>query len=88
MVYFQAKNSNLGKFWRALDWKMLIYYMAMWNILQTFEICYDHFVFICYIFLVLMPCTNKNLATLDIFVLGGTVPTVVMATATKSLDFL
>jgi hypothetical protein len=24
MVYFQAKNPNLGKFWRALDWKMLL----------------------------------------------------------------
>jgi hypothetical protein len=25
MVYFQTKNPNLGKFWTALDWKMLIY---------------------------------------------------------------
>jgi hypothetical protein len=24
-VYFQTKNLNLGKFWRALDGKMLIY---------------------------------------------------------------
>jgi hypothetical protein len=24
MVYFQNKNPNLGKFWRALGWKMLI----------------------------------------------------------------
>jgi hypothetical protein len=22
----------LGKFWRALDWKVLIYFMAVWNI--------------------------------------------------------
>jgi hypothetical protein len=34
MVSFQIKNPNLGKFWRALDWKMLIYCMALWNILQ------------------------------------------------------
>jgi hypothetical protein len=24
MVYFQTKNPNFCKFWRALDWKMLI----------------------------------------------------------------
>jgi hypothetical protein len=32
-VYFRAKNHNLGKFWRTLDWKMLIYFMVIWNIL-------------------------------------------------------
>jgi hypothetical protein len=67
MVSFQTKNLNLGKFWRILDWKMLIYFMAIWNILQTFGIFYDHlvhFVFIWYIFLVLESCTKKNLATL------------------------
>jgi hypothetical protein len=36
MVSFQTKNTNLGNFWRALDWKMLIYFMAPWNILQAF----------------------------------------------------
>jgi hypothetical protein len=25
MVCFQTKNPNLGNFWSALDWKMLIY---------------------------------------------------------------
>jgi hypothetical protein len=24
MVYLQPKNSNLGRFWRALQWKMLV----------------------------------------------------------------
>jgi hypothetical protein len=24
MVYLQTKNSNLGRFWRALKWKMLV----------------------------------------------------------------
>jgi hypothetical protein len=38
------QNPKLGKFLRALDWKMLIYLMAIWNILQTFAICYDHLV--------------------------------------------
>jgi hypothetical protein len=50
MVSFQTENPKLGKFWRAQDWK--IYFMAIWNILQTFEIFYDHlvhFVLICYV---------------------------------------
>jgi hypothetical protein len=42
MVYFQTKNPNLGKFCSALDWKMLIYFMAIWNILWTFGIFYGH----------------------------------------------
>jgi hypothetical protein len=52
MVYFQTKNPNSGKFWGALDCKLLIYCMAIWNILRTFGIFYDHlvqFVFIWYI---------------------------------------
>jgi hypothetical protein len=28
MAYFQTKNYNLGKFWRDLKWKMLVYVMA------------------------------------------------------------
>jgi hypothetical protein len=32
MVYFQTKNTNLGKFWRALEWKRLVYSMAIWNV--------------------------------------------------------
>jgi hypothetical protein len=44
MVYFQTKNPTLGKFWRALDWKMLICIMPIWNILWTFGIFYDHLV--------------------------------------------
>jgi preprotein translocase subunit SecY len=44
MVSFQTKNPNLGKFWRALDWKMLIYFMAIWNIIHTFGIFCNHFV--------------------------------------------
>jgi hypothetical protein len=26
MVSFQTKNHNLGKFWLAIDWKLMIYY--------------------------------------------------------------
>jgi hypothetical protein len=44
MVYFQTKSTNVGKFWRTLDWKMLEHFMGIWNILRTFRICYDHLV--------------------------------------------
>jgi hypothetical protein len=50
MVYFQTKNPNLGKFWRALEWKMfwsfgvfsghLEYFRDVWYILETFGIFY------------------------------------------------
>jgi hypothetical protein len=68
MVSFQTKNPTLGKLWRAFDWKMLIYFMAVWNILQTFGILSDrlvHLVLIWYIFPVLVSCIKKNLATLE-----------------------
>jgi hypothetical protein len=29
MAYFQTKNPTLGKFWRVLQWKMLVYFMAI-----------------------------------------------------------
>jgi hypothetical protein len=41
MVCFQTKNPNLGKFWRALDWKMLISCTGIWNILWTFGIYFS-----------------------------------------------
>jgi hypothetical protein len=44
MVSFQTKNSKLGKFWRALDGKMLVYFGAIWNIIRAFGIFYDHLV--------------------------------------------
>jgi hypothetical protein len=42
-VFFLNQKSQFGRFLRALDWKMLIYFMAIWNLLQTFGIFYDHF---------------------------------------------
>jgi hypothetical protein len=38
MACFQTKNPNLGKFCRDLQWKMLIYFMAIWYILWLFGI--------------------------------------------------
>jgi hypothetical protein len=39
MVSFQTKNPNLGKFWWALDWKMLIYINSMANRNIFTDIC-------------------------------------------------
>jgi hypothetical protein len=67
VCFFQAKNPNLGKYFRALDWKMLMYFMAIGNILRAFVNFHDHlehFVLIWYIFPVLVSRTKKNLATL------------------------
>jgi hypothetical protein len=44
MVYFQPQNPNLGKFWRALELKRLVYSMAIWNILWLLGIFYGHLV--------------------------------------------
>jgi hypothetical protein len=38
MVYFQTKNPNLGKLWRAIEWAMLVYFMVIWNILRPFGV--------------------------------------------------
>jgi hypothetical protein len=41
MVYIQTKNRNLGKFGRVLQWKLLVYFMDIWSILQPFDIFMD-----------------------------------------------
>jgi hypothetical protein len=41
---FKPKNSNLGNFWSASDWKILAYFMAIWNFLRTFGILYGYLV--------------------------------------------
>jgi hypothetical protein len=38
MVYFHTKNSNLGIFRRSLEWKMLAYFMTLWNVVMSFVI--------------------------------------------------
>jgi hypothetical protein len=43
MVCFQTKNPSLVKFWRALEWKMLLYFMTLWNIYGLFGIIYALF---------------------------------------------
>jgi hypothetical protein len=50
MVYFQTKNPNLGQFRRALEWKMLTHFMAIWKILRTFDIFMVIWYIVWYIF--------------------------------------
>jgi hypothetical protein len=64
MAYFQTKNPDLGKFWRLLQRKMLVYYMAVWSILWLFGIFCDQLVYFMVIWYILVCCTKKNLATL------------------------
>jgi hypothetical protein len=45
MEYFQTKNPILGKFWRVLQWRMLVYFMAIWYILWLFGIFYGYLVY-------------------------------------------
>jgi hypothetical protein len=74
MAYFQTKNTNLGKFLKFLQRKMLVYFwpcglfyshlvyiVAIWYILWPFGI---YFVAIWYIFPYLYVVTRKILATL------------------------
>jgi hypothetical protein len=43
VVYFQTKNPNVGKRWRLLQWKLLVYFM-------TFGLFYGHFLYILWSF--------------------------------------
>jgi hypothetical protein len=75
MAYFQTKNHNLGKFWRDLQWKMLVYFMIILSIVGTairytlwpFGIFCGHLV-ILWSFGTFSPflvrCNKKNLVTL------------------------
>jgi hypothetical protein len=42
MVYFQTKIPIWENIRRAIDWKMFLYFMAIWNILRTFGTSSDH----------------------------------------------
>jgi hypothetical protein len=65
MAYFQTKNPNLGKFWRDLQLKKLVYFKAIWYILLSFGIfCRHliHFIVIWNIFFRfgMLVCTKKK----------------------------
>jgi hypothetical protein len=67
MIYFHTKNPNLGKFWRALEWKLLVYFMTIWNtyictVTVYFMAVRSRYV-IWYIFPFWYVWAKKNLAT-------------------------
>jgi hypothetical protein len=52
MVCFQTQNANFGKIWRALEWKILLYFYAhleyftaIWFNLWPFGIVCGHLVY-------------------------------------------
>jgi hypothetical protein len=63
---FQTKNPDLGKFWKVLEWKVLVFYgylayfTAKWYMLWPCGKICGYLVF----YSVLVCCTEKNLATL------------------------
>jgi hypothetical protein len=44
MVYFQTEFPKLGKFWRVLQWNILVYFSAIWYIVLPLCIFYCHLV--------------------------------------------
>jgi hypothetical protein len=42
MLKLQTKIPNLGKVWRVLQWKMLVYEIAIWSILWPFGTFYGN----------------------------------------------
>jgi hypothetical protein len=70
MVYFQTKNSNLGKFWRALKWKYWYIYGHMEYILTIWYIIWPFgnlvvFWYIFPLFGILYPEKSGNPARVD-----------------------
>jgi hypothetical protein len=66
MVYFHTKNLNLGKFFRVLKWKRLVYFKSFRPILRTLYYM-GHLVYLLITYLVYFPrfgkYYRKNLAT-------------------------
>jgi hypothetical protein len=64
---FRPKITILGKFWKAWQWKMLVFFVANFSILLPNGSFYGHlvhFVVIWLFFPVLVCRAEKNLATL------------------------
>jgi hypothetical protein len=61
MVYFNAKTPDLDIFLRALKWTVLVYFIAIYNILRPLVFFVAIWV---YIFQFWHVRTRKNLATL------------------------
>jgi hypothetical protein len=55
MVCFQTRHPNLGKFWRLLQWKMLVYFMDTCG--PFYGLCYSLWTFgiVCGILVYVFP---------------------------------
>jgi hypothetical protein len=69
-LYMHANNINIGIFWKALEYKFLVYLGVIWYTLRLFgmgsiltfnKICGS---LVCF-FPIMVSCTKKNLATLE-----------------------
>jgi hypothetical protein len=56
MAYFQTQSPILGKFWRVLQWKILVYFMTIWSILPPFGIYCGYLVYFIVIRYILLLC--------------------------------
>jgi hypothetical protein len=63
MVCFQTENPNLGKFLRALEWKIMVYFMVIWYISRSFGIFHGHLVYFKVIWYILKPFGNVVVIT-------------------------
>jgi hypothetical protein len=83
MVCFQTQNPNLGKFWRVLLLKILVYFMTIWSILGPLEIFHGHlvyFVVIWYIF--------PHFGVLDQEKSGNSAPTHFLRTGLRIVELM
>jgi hypothetical protein len=55
MVCFQIKNTNLGKFWTVLRWKMLVYFVAIRSIFRSSGIFYGFWAYFKVIWYIYIP---------------------------------
>jgi hypothetical protein len=71
MVYLHTKNPNLGKFWRALDWKIFIYVLWPFAVFcGHLRYCMTNWFILCSFgtfFPIWVSCSKKNLASLRFY---------------------
>jgi hypothetical protein len=64
---FSYENPNLGILWRVLEWKVLVYFIALWYILRSldkFDVHLEYFLSVGIFWAVLVCFDKKNLAAL------------------------
>jgi hypothetical protein len=55
MVYLHTKNPTYGKFMKALEWNILVYFMAIWYILLLYGIFLGNLVYFNVVWYILWP---------------------------------